>query len=738
MIQVNGHLLETTIKQRSGELTIIDSGAEIPAVQWILTRLAQLPLLADRLISTIPITNHYVTPEAEVLNSLENSPTEQPEHVSDALQTTLSVLDNRSPMETTVLYITSDAGEGKTSLINQLARRQAERYRERHTDWLLLPIPLGGRHFLHFDDITVGALQNKYRFPFLYYTSFLELVRLGVLIPAYDGFEEMLVENSSGEALSAMGILVNSLQSSGALVVAARKAYFDFQDLKSQARLRDLINTYFVSFGKLGLSRWGKSQFLAYCSNRGLLNPENLYDTTARRLGENHPLLTRPVLVRRLVDIAEESRSLDDFLLQLEKSGADYFSVFVGGIVRREACDVWIEKSVDGEVTKPLLSVEEHFELLSLVALEMWQGRVDYLQLEGLEFVTDYFCELKRKGASSALQIRERIKGHALLVSSSNAQHGVEFDHEEFNHFFLGEAIARLCFRPASSVRADLLNVLRKGSLPEHALNMAVQAIKRADAKQYRDVVSLIADVAIMDGQASFSHENCAAMVLALIGGVENLNVVLRRISFPANALLNRTIQSVVFEDCFFPQSSLERTSILESRFERCHFIRLDAYRSTVIRNVIFRASQVDMLSIVDRGTILFDPDSVNASLGRLGFTIPEVRVEAIPEVSQPVEKDEPVRQFERLMRCFIRSTHVSDNVMRLKLSPRGNAFVEEILPTLLKERILEEISNRRGGNQRHFKLGRAMALVNQALEECDGTFNDFIVRSRNLAGSVR
>ena len=107
----------------------------------------------------------------------------------------------------------------------------------------------------------------------------------------------MFVQNSSGEALSAMGNLVNSLQSSGALVVAARTAYFEFQDLKSQARLRDLISSYLVGFGKLELTRWGRSQFLTYCNERSLPNAESLYDTAAQRLKPDHSLLTRPVLV---------------------------------------------------------------------------------------------------------------------------------------------------------------------------------------------------------------------------------------------------------------------------------------------------------------------------------------------------------------------------------------------------------------------------------------------------------
>ena len=97
------------------------------------------------------------------------------------------------------------------------------------------------------------------------------------------------------------------------------------------------------------------------------------------------------------MDIAERSSSVDEFLTLLETSGQDYFSVFVRGIVERKACDVWIDRSTTGEIKGPLLTVDEHCELLSLIALEMWQSRVDFLKVESLEFVTEYFTELKRK-----------------------------------------------------------------------------------------------------------------------------------------------------------------------------------------------------------------------------------------------------------------------------------------------------------------------------------------------------
>lgn len=480
VISVNGDLIDAVISTKSGDVFVDEGNGAQPATNWILTRLAKLTLLANRLQEGVTKMEHFVSPEATLLPSLETRPAEDLIKTNDALNTTLTALGERSPLETTVLYITSDAGEGKTSLINQLTREQASRFTQNKSDWLLVPIPLGGRHFLRFDDITVGALQNRYRFPFLYYNSFLALVKMGVIVPAFDGFEEMFVENSSGEALSAMGLLVGALDSKGAILIAARKAYFEFENLKTQAKLYDTISSYEVSFGKLELQRWGKDQFMEYCAKRHVINADSIYARVSERLKPDHSLLTRPVLVRRLVDVASKSTSLEAFLEHLHASGPDFFCVFVQGIIEREANEKWIDRQ--GELASSLLTVNEHCELLSLIALGMWESHVDYLKRDHLEFVADYFCEIKRKTPFQMQQIRERIRGHALLISSPNASQAVEFDHEEFRLFFLGEGIADQ-LRPLNDrAKAEVLTTLRKGALPRQAQHAFIRAIKR-DAK---------------------------------------------------------------------------------------------------------------------------------------------------------------------------------------------------------------------------------------------------------------
>lgn len=726
VISVNGDLITASLSAKSGDVYVDEGGGVEPASKWILTRLARLPLLATRLRESIPSTEYFVSPAALLLPTLENEPQEDVVATNDALTTTLKTIGERSPLESTVLYVTSDAGEGKTSLINQLARTQAELFTSGKTDWLVVPIPLGGRHFLRFDDITVGVLQNRYRFPFLYYNSFLALVKMGVIVPAFDGFEEMFVEGSSGEALSAMGILVGSLESQGAVMVAARKAYFEFENLRIQERLFDTIRTFSVGFGKLELKRWDKPQFIAYCNKRGVNDSEALYKRVSERLTTNHALLTRAVLVKRLVDVATKSASLDELLEKLSKSGADFFTVFVRGLIEREANEKWIDRSGEREIGTPLMSVDEHCELLSQIAVAMWEARVDYLKRDYLEFVADYFCESAGKNAFQAQQIRERIRGHAMLVPSPNAPNAVEFDHDEFRLFFLGEGIASLVKPLNDRAKADVFGAFRRGVLPRQAQHAMVRAITRGSDANRIEAIKLLAAVSGMDAQASYTHENCGDMIIRLLSDVDGSNVALQSLTFGTDALRDKKLKGVRFEGCYFSETSMELTELSNCSFKDTRFAQLRLYESTSISNLKFANCTVDALAFVDTHREFWDPVEIRHQLENLGVTFDEP---AAPSGGATIsgESSPEVGDLEKVFRYFMRSTHISESVMLIKLGARGQGFIDHTLPTLVRRQVMVEIDNRGGGVQRRYRLGVPLQRLNAAIGVARGSFSRFL-----------
>src|ERR1051326_2783550 len=205
IVQVRDELIEASVSQRDGELWVDEAGEHRLATSWLINRVARLPVLADRILSYVPPIDHFVEPSGQLLDQPDYDFGQGEIEVPDAVETIKAILDRRAAGASSVVYLTSDAGEGKTTVINYLARVQAERYKRKEADWLLLPVTLGGRAFLRFDDVVIATLVNRLRFQLLYFEGFLELTRRGVLVPAFDGFEEMFVESSSGEALSEIG-----------------------------------------------------------------------------------------------------------------------------------------------------------------------------------------------------------------------------------------------------------------------------------------------------------------------------------------------------------------------------------------------------------------------------------------------------------------------------------------------------------------------------------------------------
>ena len=172
---------------------------------------------------------------------------------------------------------------------------------------------------------------------------------LFVLVPLSRHLTDLkrcLIESSTGEAISALSNLLGKLSSEGTMLVSARKAYFEYQSFDTQARLFDSLDERIVSFSRVSLERWNRKDFIGYCKKRNVLEPESLYKDVRERFQEQHPLLTRAVLVKRLVDVASGSDRYE-LLTDLGNAPHDYFAQFVDAILDREVSEKWIDRSGD-------------------------------------------------------------------------------------------------------------------------------------------------------------------------------------------------------------------------------------------------------------------------------------------------------------------------------------------------------------------------------------------------------
>ena len=729
---IRGDAIEADLEEDAdGSLYIIEGGVKYIAIHWIAKRIANLHQLAERILDYIPVQPNFIDPNGLLLEDIEIDPSETEKEIESVTSQLCKSLNKKIFGTSKIVYITSDAGEGKTTLINELARKQANDFKLKKVANLIIPIPLGGRPFLRFDDIVVASLVNHLRFRLFYYDSFLELVKLGLIIPAFDGFEEMFMESSSGEALSATGNLISKLNSSGVILIAARKAYFDYKSFSSQAKLFDTIGGNSVSFSKLSIKRWDKDQFLLYATGRGIENPDAIYTFVKERIGndENHPLLTRPVLINQLLDVVGSTEGLDLISNSL-KGTSNYFPKFVQAIVEREANTKWIDKS--GEPYKPLLSLKQHYEILSLLAEEMWINNTDTLQESVLDLIAEIYSDSNDLNVVLSRQVKERLKQHALIVKSDLNQNQFKFDHDEFREFFLGNAIY---YYLNLNKPQEVKNLLRKGPVPYQSIDTIISLFENDNSDKIAAIKTL-SNIQQNEGPTSFIRENNGALIIKLLNNQDGQNVVIDNCLFPANSLINNTLKNVLFKNCYFQITLLKDLVIENCEFLKCTFDRLEFNSNNPweinIKNTKIIDSEINCVQNIQGEISYYDPYNINKILKEIGFALIYTEVQKEEVVTKYIEPSEDMELVERALRRFLRSTFLNDNIFKMRLGTKADYFIRDLLPILIDNKILAEIDYQGAGNKRRFKLAIAFDKINNALLKSEGDFNEFI----NLAKS--
>jgi len=703
-----------------------EQDSPVYARSWIINRLARVPVLADRICSYVSPPKYFVTPKGKFLDTPDHDNGNKDVPWTDVLHNLTASLENSSGSMTSLHYLTSSAGEGKTSLINQLAVRQAQAYKAKKSRWLLVPVPLGGRTFLRFDDVVISALVNRLRFQLLYYDAFLELVRLGVLVPAFDGFEEMITDASSGEALAALGELVSNLRSAGTLLIAARRAYFDYSNFGSRARFFDAIGSNEeVAFHRLKLERWDRHTFISYAEKHGVPDPKKLFTVTADRLGSDHPILTRAVLVERLVDAATNESDLSLLMERVAQDEPEYFHEFIAALVEREARHKWTDRS--GVSTGSLLTSEEHHELLASIANEMWLHGTNDFGLDLFHLVVEAFVEHRGKSPAVGRQIQERIKDHALLTINGLGRAKLEFDHEDFQAFYLGQALGR------ALVSGDDIGskaILEQAEIPDTAIKEACRYSDKRDSSTWHRILDTLQQFALGALPVSFIRQNCGAISLDLLER-KGCGRELRSMSFPTDSLSGRRLRDIHVSDSYFHASDLDNTQIERSSFSDCHFERLEIKGTPKIEETSLDekckyGSVVYVGSRSQEPVSKFEPSQQILELDKAGFKV----LGKMPKTDRDKPTPEPDGDLllaQRFLRAFYRATALNENPVRQKLGSGAGRFFSDVLPCLLQAGVVRDVQYIGKGKQRRLRISIPMKRVEEAIANSHSSLNGFL-----------
>ena len=427
------------LKSPGGIIDVQINDRKIPYSKFIAEELGRLSVLAEAIKQKRSDVSPYIDTRAHLVGTDDST---------IQLDSGLTLLSERCQERgfgaTKLVFLTADAGEGKTALLRRLARKSAEDYLTGDNPWLLLHVDTQGRSFVRLEEAVAKDL-GQLRISGLFYSGIVRLVRHGLITIAIDGFDELLAEIGSGEAYSGLGAFLKQLDGQGAVIAAARSAYFESENYTAQSHLLLSLPNTQVDVEQMKLQRWERKQTVhffreySHSSGRKIEDPAGVYDHLTAMLGPEHLVLHSPFLVSQMAALlAAKLMTPAEFKDEIGPSGLTVVPKVIKSFLRREVGEKW--RDVNG---RPYLTIEQHIRLLAMVADEIWHQSTNSLSVELVQLIAETLIEEWALPQKDRVQVVERVKAHALLPNAA-ASGQQTFEHEEFLNYFLAERLDEL------------------------------------------------------------------------------------------------------------------------------------------------------------------------------------------------------------------------------------------------------------------------------------------------------
>jgi hypothetical protein len=452
-----------------------------------------------------------------------------------------------------------------------------------------------------------------------------------------------------------------------------------------------------------------------------------VYDTIAGAMGSDHPMLTRAVLARRFLEEYVQVDDQDAFVTFLKQAkGEQYFEQFVTALLRREANEKWLGRE---SPASPLLTVDEHHALLMRIADEMWLNGVDALAKDTLLLTAEIVSQEELKKPTDIVrQVVDRIPQHPFLRPVGGSM-SWRFDHEDFRSFYVGRLVG-MALAGVHDNASALRSLLDVGQLPILSVRVAVAKTEALGIPS--DWFQCLSAIAEAGSRASHLRENVGRLALMLLGVTpDDTQRVLRNVLVTGDAAYGRRLRNVRFVQCVFESVDFSTADLSGVVFERCEMAQLSLMRSSPGRyevELVDTELPTKLVIKADQGREareIFAPAEIATSLSQLGFRLPPPAQPAA--VGPAVAEDSEMNLVFRAIRVFQRATAVNENVLKTRLGSMWSTFEADVLPELLRARVLIESDYRGHGHQRRFQMRTPFDVAEQARARCGGRFDRFI-----------
>jgi hypothetical protein len=453
---------------------------------------------------------------------------------------------------TSVVFVAADAGVGKTILLKEAVRNEAERYLRGESTSLWLYVDAQARRLAALDEALAGELDRlRAKFSF---DAALPLVRTGALTLVIDGFDELIGSvGAYDEAFNGLADFIGNLEGGGTLIAAARSAYYEQEFLARVSRGLGRGDRWVLK--PLRLREWQMDQRALFvrqeASRLGILsgNIERIVERVESALGSGElaGVAGKPFFVDRTAGLV-----INDDLPESES---------VKGLLNR-LVDAYIDRDASKLLTgarTPLLSSAGLRAFFDELAIEMWRQESRELSRSSVRELAALLGELEGLDDDGVREVATRAPYFAMLREGSMPG-SVAWEHDVYFAFFLSRPLAEAI----SSFDAKRLGrLLRRGRLPEDAAAMVGNLTRHIEAQHF---VDLMVDSTNVDGgDVDRVRRNAGLLAAGRLSDESHRGLRLKSLTIGDVALRNSE-----FDDCTFSAVEFAGTDLSSTRFMGC------------------------------------------------------------------------------------------------------------------------------------------------------------------------
>ena len=688
-----GKLFQLQLTMKGDEIAICYENKEYSYRQFLAQELANLEQFAKKILQKDDSEEecYYVDPDAVLIKGSGS----KEGNARDVLH---SECDEPAWLGARLVFVTADAGHGKSFLLRQFQREQSRLYQEHKTDYIFWHIDLHGRELVRLNEAIMYELGDL-RITGLYYNSIITLIKNGLIILGIDGFDELAAEKGGDVALGSLTNLVSELDGDGILVAASRRTFFNTQDYIQRTGLMNQKVSADCEFDEIRLQNWGEKQCVDYLNvyySEGKKEYNQL--TKLFHSSSGHPLLERPFLFTKIVSFAyNDNKTPYEFVSHGGDNDLDSINNIIGAFVKREVTK-W--STTEKDTGKPYLDFKQHLRLLSEIANEMWLEQKDCISIETIAFILAILFDEWQTSHDLRPMITRMAESHALLTISNVGDRWRRFDHEEFRNYFLALALERTlkeCIQKNNYSAA--YSFIKIAQLPDTVSQYLVLQLKPEESERILDGLMKISYTEI---KATYAQPNIGTLIPFFLDQIQPsipLSID-NKIVFSSLVFENKTIKNVKFHDCSFINISFNNTIFENVVFDECSFS--DIRFNNINKNNKFSNVIIEDNCIVSKVTIYvseedyyseYSPCNVNNLLNEQG--IKRNRDAKDYQGDGGNTNSEFRKAVKRFLNKYTTSAYQYEKNIKgeqIYNSRKKAVILDEVIPLLLKYEIIEDV----------------------------------------------